>query len=198
MRLTIFGALALCMTLASAPAAFADAALTPAAQQPAPPTSPPSPSLQAVRDQANRELIETSRIFLAENQLQLKIDQLRVRRAEQEDRHAIMTLYKQSVTDVLIFILVMTLSTGGVYMSYLQFKKTVIDVAGPLDAEGKPLAPIDASSFKFGLAGVEMSSSIIGLLVLGLSLAFFYLYLDRVYEIRVLPTAPTAAAQTKP
>ena len=207
MRLTVLGALALFLILTAAPAAVANTGAGPAttptpavaAQSAAsPPAAPVSLLVQAQREQAAKEAIETSRVFLAERKLQLKIYQLRVQRAGQEDRHAIMTLYKQSVTDVLIFILVMTMSAGGVYMSYLQFKKTVIDIAGPLDADGKPLAPIDASSFKFGLAGVEMSSSIIGLLVLGLSLAFFYLYLDRVYEIRVLPSSPSTISQAKP
>ncbi len=203
MRLTVLGALVLGLALTAASAALADTAPTPApaaapAQAQAAPLGPVSPLVQAQREQAAREAIESSRIFLAEKELQLKVDQLRVKRAEQEDRHAIMTLYKQSVTDVLIFLLVMTMTAGGVYMSYLQFKKTIADLAGPLGADGKPAVPIDASSFKFGLTGVEMSSSIIGLLVLGLSLAFFYLYLDRVYEIRVLPPAPSASAQAKP
>ena len=196
MRLADFAALALCLTLAAAPAALADTTPTPVPATPAAPAAQatPSPLVQAQLDQAAREAIESSRIFLAEKELQLKMDQLKVKRAEQEDRHAIMTLYKQSMTDVLIFLLVMIMSGGGVYMSYLQFRKTALDIAGPLDADGKPAVPIDASSFKFGLAGVEMSSSIIGLLVLGLSLAFFYLYLDRVYEIRVLGEEPAAAA----
>jgi hypothetical protein len=207
-RIGAWLALALgCLVLAAPAAAQAPATAPATAQAPtqAPTQAPatvaptaPSPLVQAQREQAAKEAIESSRIYLAEKELQLKIYQLRVKRAEQEDRHAIMTLYKQSVTDVLIFVLVMTLSGGGVYMSYLQFKKTIVDVVGPPGPDGKPAVPLEPSSFKFGLAGVEMSSSIIGLLVLGLSLAFFYLYLDRVYEIRVLPAPPTAQAAAKP
>lgn len=36
---------------------------------------------------------------------------------------------------------------------------------------------------KVGAAGIEVSSSIVGLLILVISLAFFYLYLENVYPV---------------
>ncbi|MET0336926.1 MAG: hypothetical protein ABW063_04110, partial [Caulobacter sp.] len=71
--------------------------------------------------------------------------------------------------------------------------KGVSELGYGLQATEKPAEPTPSSTIKLSLAGLEVSSSIIGLLVLVVSLGFFYLYLDRVYEIRVLaaPIVPT-------
>lgn len=59
--------------------------------------------------------------------------------------------------------------------------------------EKEPLAQeATLSKIKIGLDGLEMSSSILGLLILGFSLGFFYLYLVHVFEIKELGISPSA------
>jgi hypothetical protein len=54
-----------------------------------------------------------------------------------------------------------------------------------------------ATSFELSLSGIKISSSVIGLIVLAMSMGFFYLYLKFVYPIQDISTAKTATAQTQ-
>lgn len=54
----------------------------------------------------------------------------------------------------------------------------------------------DATSLKVSKEGVEVNSSVIGLLVLALSLVFFYLYVERIYAIRILSDQKIERADT--
>jgi len=104
-------------------------------------------------------------------------------------------------TSIAIFFLVSGIVLFGLWLSYLQFRKDFVgahkpgDVdterpqqitGGPVPAEGHESDQSGSathSSLKVGLHGIEVSSSIIGLLILVLSLAFFYLYLSNVYPV---------------
>ena len=83
--------------------------------------------------------------------------------------------YRQSVfwwqywSTMMIFACVIALITCGLYFSYTQFKGASTHVT--------------QTSIKLGKDGLEISSPVIGLLVLFLSLGFFYLYLTNVYPI---------------
>lgn len=78
------------------------------------------------------------------------------------------------VNSILIFFMVITIVSSGLYFSYLQFKSSNFgkDSGVPLQAD-----------FKISKDGIEVSSSVIGLLVLTISLVFFYLYLNNVYPV---------------
>ena len=45
-----------------------------------------------------------------------------------------------------------------------------------------------------GTNGLQLGSQFVGLVILGFALAFFYLYLDRVYPITLAQPAPQASA----
>ncbi|NER80453.1 MAG: hypothetical protein F6K42_12925 [Leptolyngbya sp. SIO1D8] len=83
------------------------------------------------------------------------------------------------MSSIIIFFVVLTIIGIGLYFSYLQFKLSVIQRKDK----------ISPSTLKIGRDGFEISSSIIGLLILIISLAFFYLYLENVYPIRVISPA---------
>jgi hypothetical protein len=175
MRRVALGLLASLLVLAAAPLARAQA------------TAAPSPAdLEAL---AAREAAADSAILIQEKQLQLQLDRQKVAIAHEVDRHEIFTLYKQSVFGVLITILVLSITTGGVVMSYLQFRADL-----KAERSGPPI------TFKAGAGGVEISSSVIGLVILAVSTAFFYLYVKEVYPVTVVgaPQLVQVAPATDP
>ncbi len=133
----------------------------------------------AVR-QAVIQAIEMSKLDIADRKLSLAWREAAFRRALGEDQHFMFTLYKQSVLDLVLTILVLIIVFGGLYMSYLQFKADIGDGTGPI------------STVKISKDGVEISSSVIGLFILLGSMFFFYFYLEKVYEIKYLDTAVQA------
>jgi hypothetical protein len=101
----------------------------------------------------------------------------------------------------LLFILVMAIICFGLYITYLQFQKdyglaekrlrnsmtakavAAVKAGGGEDSADGSVAT-RSSSLKFDASGLEITSQVIGLLVLALSLAFFYLYVSRVYPMQ--------------
>lgn len=75
----------------------------------------------------------------------------------------------------LIFFLVSILVLGGVYLSFLQFKK----------ADGQAS---NKASLKISKDGIEFNSSVIGLTILFMSFMFFYTYIEHVYKIEYITT----------
>ena len=109
----------------------------------------------------------------------------------------------------MIFVIVHLIVIAGLYLSWRQFhidlemrqqwQKLRVDYMQKhpdsitnLTQEELSSAPAAAASatsatnISFSPKGVSMSSSVIGLIILGLSLGFFYLYLETVYPINVL------------
>jgi hypothetical protein len=98
----------------------------------------------------------------------------------------------------LIFFLVILIVMFGLYITYVQFNRDYHDWSPPqhhptdkvkigataaADAAESvvPLRPV--STFKMGPGGLELSSQVIGLIVLALSFGFFYLYVKEVYPM---------------
>ena len=101
----------------------------------------------------------------------------------------------QLLSSKVIFAVVILLVTMGVYFSWLQFM-----ASGQGGAPGEPAAEAAreagderkggrlrdlTSSFK-GPGGFEVSSPVLGVVILVISLAFFYLYLVHVYPVTEL------------
>jgi hypothetical protein len=82
--------------------------------------------------------------------------------------HAQRTYEWQFWASIFIFVLVITAVGLGLWMSFLHFY------------EGRKGG---GGSVKVSPQGVELSSPVIGLMILVVSLAFFYLYLTQVYPI---------------
>lgn len=91
--------------------------------------------------------------------------------------HAKRVFMWNHISSVVIFFTVLIVIFAGLYFSYLQFQNSI------LPNKDKDTS---ASTVKLGTGGLEVSSSIIGLLILVISLAFLYLYLDNVYPVTVV------------
>ena len=83
----------------------------------------------------------------------------------------------QHVSTVVIFIVVLLLVFSGIYFAYVQFH------AGLKAKAVNPAAPEEKSDIEISTKGLRVSSSVLGVIILGISLAFFYLYLIYVYPI---------------
>lgn len=88
---------------------------------------------------------------------------------------------RQLVLNPVILGCVLLLVFLGVYLSYLQVK------------HGLGSNSEQVSSFEISRDGFKVRSPVIGLLILCVSLAFFYLYLSRVYRITLLEPANQSA-----
>ncbi len=62
------------------------------------------------------------------------------------------------------------------------------------NAEAAPNPSPEVAEFEASLQGVKVKSSVLGIIILSISLAFFYLYLAHVYPIFEAGEAPTASA----
>jgi hypothetical protein len=94
-----------------------------------------------------------------------------------------------------IFVVVLTLVGAGMYFAAVQFRVAMMHAnRRPLKtpAQGSAANPGDVMDVKSTLAtqievsakGLVVNSSVLGVIILGLSLAFFYLYLVYVYPIQ--------------
>lgn len=84
-------------------------------------------------------------------------------------------------SSIAIFILVIAIVVFGLFLSYLQFRK----------------GQISETKFSLGKGSIEISSAVIGFLILGLSLAFFYLYLQHVYPIQEIGGTTSSTASNE-
>lgn len=86
--------------------------------------------------------------------------------------HRERVIWWQHISSRVIFFVVLGLVFVGVYFAWRQFTAS-------LSQEGdKP-----SSTLEVGSSGIKVSSPVLGVIILSLSLAFFYLYLVFVYPI---------------
>jgi hypothetical protein len=98
----------------------------------------------------------------------------------------------QSASTKVIFAVVIIVVLAGLYLSWMQFnfahnapmKVTRPSTEGPATA-GNPSNQVDATNttIEVNTSGVKITSSVIGLVILVLSIVFFFLYLKFVYPI---------------
>jgi len=113
----------------------------------------------------------------------------------------------------LLFGVVILIVLFGLYITYAQFRRDYSGWQPPAPpsvppasdaapaAAPAPRAPPGATTLKLSPAGLEVTSQIVGLIVLALSLAFFFLYVKEVYPIReveVTRRTDTAAKDSAP
>lgn len=85
----------------------------------------------------------------------------------------------QHVSTRIIFVVVLALVSAGILFAWMQFRKDLI--AAPVS--GLPPTPA-LHQMEIGKTGVKVSSPVLGVIILVISLAFFYLYLVFVYPIK--------------
>jgi hypothetical protein len=84
----------------------------------------------------------------------------------------------QSLSTKIIFVVVLLLVLAGIYFAAIQFH------AGLRRREGADPARRDETELSLSLSEVKVRSPVLGVIILTISLAFFYLYLVHVYPIR--------------
>jgi hypothetical protein len=87
----------------------------------------------------------------------------------------------QHLSTRIIFFVVLILVGVGIYFAWVQFNKEVVHTPKGVKndaAESQPSHTLELST-----SGVKVSSHVLGVIILTLSLAFFYLYLRYVYPI---------------
>lgn len=82
----------------------------------------------------------------------------------------------QHISTKIIFAVVLMLVFVGIYFAWVQFKRDMNDSKDTSNQDG-------GHSIELSTSGVKVSSPVLGVIILTLSLAFFYLYLVFVYPI---------------
>jgi hypothetical protein len=89
-----------------------------------------------------------------------------------------------------IFLIVLVLVGAGIYFAAVQFRSAMRAAARPAAVPAEPPASVSslpggtlATQFEVSTKGIVVNSSVMGVIILALSLAFFYLYLVYVYPI---------------
>ena len=87
----------------------------------------------------------------------------------------------QALSSIIIFYTVLVLVFAGILFSGIQFYKSMRFSAdkGQNGKADQPLTEFEASA-----SGIKVSSPVLGVIILVISLAFFYLYLVYVYPIQ--------------
>jgi len=92
----------------------------------------------------------------------------------------------QLLSSRVIFVIVLVLVGAGIYFAAVQFRSAMRAASKPATVvEAVPAAPgvTLATQLEVSAKGIVVNSSVMGLIILALSLAFFYLYLVYVYPI---------------
>ncbi|WP_179379863.1 hypothetical protein [Jannaschia marina] len=89
-----------------------------------------------------------------------------------DHRHAVFAW--QHVSSQVLFVIVILIVGIGLYFSWIQFRA---------ERDG---SPAKSTTLKAGKSGIEVTSPVLGVIILALSLGFFYLYLNHVYPISEL------------
>ena len=84
----------------------------------------------------------------------------------------------QSLSTKIIFVVVLLLVLAGIYFAAIQFH------AGLRRRDGADPASPEETELSLSLSEVKVRSPVLGVIILTISLAFFYLYLVHVYPIR--------------
>ena len=92
----------------------------------------------------------------------------------------------QLTSSKVIFLVVLVLVMCGIYFAWVQFRAAMIAMhrKAALEAAAKDAPNPLATQFEVSSKGIVINSSVLGVIILGLSLAFFYLYLVYVYPIQ--------------
>jgi hypothetical protein len=94
------------------------------------------------------------------------------------------TFYAQQIASYVILILVFLVVVSGVLFSGFQLWKSVSIGVQP------------NSDFELSAAKVRVTSSVVGIVVLTISLVFLFIYTQEVYQIKLIDTQPAKDAKS--
>lgn len=93
--------------------------------------------------------------------------------------HRSRVFYWQHLSTRIIFFVVIGLVLVGVYFAWVQFRRDMASGAGGTAEQGMGEHEVELST-----SGIKVRSSVLGVIILTLSIGFFYLYLVFVYPIQ--------------
>lgn len=94
----------------------------------------------------------------------------------ESNEHQLRVFRWQLFSSKVIFVAVMALVASGIYFAAVQFHH------GLRSGKGDE----KVSEFEASIRGIKVSSPVLGVIILTISLAFFYLYLTQVYPIKLV------------
>ena len=92
--------------------------------------------------------------------------------------HRLAVFEWQSLSTKVIFVVVLMLVLAGIYFAAIQFH------AGLRRGDGADPAKPEDTELSLSLSEIKVRSPVLGVVILTISLAFFYLYLVHIYPIR--------------
>lgn len=103
--------------------------------------------------------------------------------------HQKRTFTQQYYSSIIIFIMVLAIVVMGLILSYKQFKLNEEIVRHSIKEKRENIdnGTNTEASLEVGKDGIKMNTAVIGLMILAISLVFFFLYLRFVYHIEVMP-----------
>ena len=94
--------------------------------------------------------------------------------------HRLAVFEWQSLSTQIIFVVVLVLVFAGIYFAAIQFHVGLRRRSDGQQSEGQP----GETEISLSLGELKVRSPVLGVIILVISLAFFYLYLVHVYPIR--------------
>lgn len=105
--------------------------------------------------------------------------------------HRRIVLEWQHTSGQIIFWIVVAIVLSGLFFSGMQFYLSVPQTRRAVDADGDKITQDgEATQLEVSLTGLKVSSSVIGIIILTVSLVFFYLYLLHVYPVKEISGSP--------
>jgi RsiW-degrading membrane proteinase PrsW (M82 family) len=98
----------------------------------------------------------------------------------------------QFASSFFLFFMVIIIVSIGLWFSYIQFTKSL-----KKDNQDSENQDIKETTIRIGQGEIEISSSVIGLIILTLSFAFFYLYITNVFPLQELGLTKVQQEQTE-
>lgn len=144
-------------------------------------------SMLLLNYQAQREYFTAS---ITLNQLQAEVNRHKIRMLYYRERR----LEWHAVASNIIFFVVIIIVLAGILFSGIQFYKSLIKQKSRARLSASSPVP-EVQKISLSLKGIELSSSVLGVVILVISIAFFYLYLAIVYPINDLDGLPKTTAE---
>ena len=99
-------------------------------------------------------------------------------------RHALEVLQWQSFAAYMILFMVLAVTGLGVYLSYIEVKASLATPEKALEAISQETSNTP-TELVVSFQKLQVTSAVIGVVILVLSLGFLYLFLDRVFELKI-------------
>ena len=125
----------------------------------------------------------------AENQN--KADAVSLEHIQFTEKHQQRTFMWQYYSGIFLFVMVVVIVLMGLLLSFKQFQLTAEQVRYNLKTSKEERVVIEtggSTTMELSQTGMKINTAVIGLAILFLSLAFFFLYLKYVYVIEVVNT----------